>query len=329
LSGKALNVVYFGFPKSKVPQVELCLRLAGMLEEAKTSVGPVKNSINTSYEHKTDSPNRATDQTKKYSICITHYNNVETVRASLDSILSQIDENFEVVVVDNFSKDGSFGVLTEYSRAGKIKLIRAKSSRGKGREISFENSQGDYIISNLDMDETYLDSLKEILHFYHARCEGKLLLVISGMEKDIRGLQNITIVPRSLVIELGGWRNLQYAEDWDLWARAAKIGAYSFTVFNLLRSPNQHQEREQPIQKLKLRYIRYRELLRLDRRSFFDDTGMNIQQLGIYLLAKASYRFHECYHDKFNINFDPYVKDYYIPYEHGDSPSRHDNLQKG
>lgn len=287
------------------------------------------NSIGISYSHTTNSLNQVTEQTKKYSICITHYNNVDTVSASLDSILSQIDDNFEVIVVDNFSKDGSFRVLTEYSQAGKIKLIRAKSSRGKGREISFENSQGDYIISNLDMDEAYLDKLKDILHFYHARCEGRLLLVLSGIEKNTRGLQNITIVPRSLVTDLGGWRDLQYAEDWDLWARAAKIDAYSFTIFNLLQSPNQHQEREEPIQKLKLRYIRYRELLRLNRRSFFKDEGMNIQQLGVYLLAKASYRFHKCYSDKFNISFNPYMNNYYIPYERGDNPSQSDNLQKG
>lgn len=43
--------------------------------------------------------------TPKYSICITQRNNLETMRASLESILGQINQSYEVVVVDGESSE--------------------------------------------------------------------------------------------------------------------------------------------------------------------------------------------------------------------------------
>ncbi|MEM2087155.1 MAG: glycosyltransferase [Thermoproteota archaeon] len=59
----------------------------------------------------------------KYSVCITCRNEAKTIRASLDSILNQIDDRFEVIVVDSKSTDGTLEILKEYVEHGKIKLI--------------------------------------------------------------------------------------------------------------------------------------------------------------------------------------------------------------
>jgi len=64
----------------------------------------------------------------KYSICITHYNNYPTVEASLNSILNQIDDNFEVIVIDNFSNDGSERILKNFSEQEKIFKILSEPS---------------------------------------------------------------------------------------------------------------------------------------------------------------------------------------------------------
>src|SRR5438445_3448665 len=114
-----------------------------------------------------------------YSICVTNYNNVLTLRQSVESILNQIDSRFEIVVVDNKSTDGSQLVLREYSNRGKLKLVRARCSRGKGRQIAFENSIGNYVISNLDFDDVFQPRLDELLNKYHATCKETLLWVKS------------------------------------------------------------------------------------------------------------------------------------------------------
>jgi glycosyltransferase involved in cell wall biosynthesis len=149
----------------------------------------------------------------RYSICITNYNSKNTLRRCLESVLCQIDSNFEIVVSDNCSNDGSLEILEEYAKTGKIKLIVAPSSRGQGRQIAFENSVGTYIISDIDTDDFIKPVLKDILRLYHEKHEGFML-----------AFGTLHIIPRKLVVEVGGWRNLQYYEDVDFAKRVELIG---------------------------------------------------------------------------------------------------------
>ena len=149
----------------------------------------------------------------KYSICITNYNARHTLRQCLESVLSQIDSNFEVVVSDNFSTDGSREILEEYARNGKIKLIIEHSNRGRGRQIAFENSNGEYIISGIDTDDVIKPVLKDVLRLYHEKYEGRML-----------SFGTIHIIPRHLVIAVGGWRDLEWGEDVDFHKQIASMG---------------------------------------------------------------------------------------------------------
>src|SRR3989442_5116656 len=122
----------------------------------------------------------------KYSVCMTHKNNSKTLEASLNSILGQIDGSFEVVVVDAESNDGSLEKLRRYSDEGRIKLIVNKCSRGRGRQIALENSSGEYVISNMDLDEIYRASLKDLLRFYHEKCEDLVVLSVYDAARYLR-----------------------------------------------------------------------------------------------------------------------------------------------
>jgi len=248
----------------------------------------------------------------EYSICVTCRNEAKTIRASLDSILDQIDDRFEVVVVDSESTDGTLEILREYAERGKIKLIIKKCSRGRGRQIAFENSNGEYVISNLDMDDVIAPKLSKLMEFYHRKCEGKLLLTISDPQD--RGIQNVTVAPRLLILQIGGWRNLQYGEDWDIWSRAAKIGKYCFTAFNLIEKHGTHPERQKPLRKLKLRIGKYVDAYRLGRRVVAEGEHVNAVQRLILLLARFMSLFMESYKDDFNTHFEPYDSSYYIPF---------------
>ena len=199
----------------------------------------------------------------KYSICITHFNNAATVKKSLESILDQIDDEFEVIVVDNKSTDGSYETLKEFESMGRIKLIQAKCSVGKGREMAFENSRGKYVIANMDIDDVFKPRLRELLARYHAVAEGKLLWIRSTMEGGFWGCGSTYIAPRSLITELGGWRDLQIAEDTELNSRAARRGKFCWCEFALLDAANPHAERTRTrVGRMKWRYLWYRESLR-------------------------------------------------------------------
>lgn len=253
--------------------------------------------------------------TAKYSVCITCFNEVRTVQESIASIISQIDDDFEVIVVDNESTDGTFEILGELSNTYPLKIIRRKCTRGKGRQIAFENSTGEYILANLDMDDVYGPRLSELLSFYHAQCEGRVLLVTLGLEDEIRGLQNITIVPRSLATSLGGWRDLQWGEDWEFWCRARKIDKFSWTIFKLGESFNQHSDRKKSSKKIGLRYVKYRDFMRVGRSVFEGQERVSASQRLTYLLAKFTSFFYPSYGDSFTASFSPFEMSNFIAFK--------------
>ena len=136
----------------------------------------------------------------------------DTLRPFLASVLSQIDKEFEVVVCDNLSDDGSLEILNEYAARKQIRLIVQRSSRGMGRQIAYEHSRGTYIISGLDADDIVKPTLKDILKSYHSLHEDYVL-----------SLRTVHIIPRRIVEAVHGWRDLQWGEDVDFCKRVESL----------------------------------------------------------------------------------------------------------
>jgi glycosyltransferase involved in cell wall biosynthesis len=107
-----------------------------------------------------------------FSICITHHNNSQTVRNTLETLLVQLDKRLELVVADDFSTDRSAAILDKYDKQGKIQLIQEYSNRGVGGEAALEVAGGKYVTSGLDTDDVCKPTLPLILRFYHNVAEG-------------------------------------------------------------------------------------------------------------------------------------------------------------
>lgn len=152
----------------------------------------------------------------KYSICMTNYNTEDVLSKSLDSILSKINtHDYEIVIVDSCSKDRSPEILKRYAKNySNIKILSKECLRGKGRQIAFENSEGDFIIT-ADCDTIYNDNWIKLINCYEKN------------DSDFAVSAWFTqIYPRELLENVGGWKNLQYWEDVELWSRLAKLGKY-------------------------------------------------------------------------------------------------------
>ncbi|MGP8125600.1 MAG: glycosyltransferase family 2 protein [Nitrososphaerales archaeon] len=225
----------------------------------------------------------------RYSICITHYDDLATVRRSLESILSQVNEDYEVVVVDSESDDGSQEVLREYARRGTIKLIVRRCSRGRGRQIAFENSKGQYIVSNVDMDDVASPRLGELLQLYHAEAEGKYLRVTSDNVSGFWGPGSIGIVSRELALKLGGWKDLQIAEDYFLERAAAAVGRYAWTSFPILQSVGGHRDRRSGLGWIHFNFLKSSEFIRAggSSRRMFPFVAYNVTRL----VMRGRYRY--------------------------------------
>jgi len=91
------------------------------------------------------------------SVCLAVYNGEATLREALDSVRRQTFTDFELVVLDDGSSDGSAEIALEYG----ARLIRqANAGLGAGRKRLVEEASGEWI-AFLDHDDVWVDDKLE------------------------------------------------------------------------------------------------------------------------------------------------------------------------
>jgi teichuronic acid biosynthesis glycosyltransferase TuaG len=99
------------------------------------------------------------------SIVIPLFNAKDYIAKTIESVILQSYENWELIVVDDCSTDGSYLVVEEFSKLdSRVKLIRMEQNFGgpaKPRNIGVENSKGEYI-AFLDADDIWEESKLEV-----------------------------------------------------------------------------------------------------------------------------------------------------------------------
>lgn len=96
------------------------------------------------------------------SVIIPTYNREKTIKYSINSVLKQTYQNFEIIIVDDASTDRTLNILQEY-KDKRIKIIKLKENSGAcfARNIGIENAKGKYIAFH-DSDDEMLPSRLEI-----------------------------------------------------------------------------------------------------------------------------------------------------------------------
>lgn len=180
----------------------------------------------------------------KYSIAIIHLNMVETVARSLTSILEQVDDRFEVVVVDDGSTDGSVEVLewleSEYENL-RVETDAGNANHGEARQHAVELADGEYVLSSLDADDEFTPCIQQFVSLYHQIEDVKdndFLLLGYGLY----------IAPRSLLLDVP-YRSLGYGEDRDLYRRLlAEDALLSLSHHRIRRTLGYHPSTRQSIE---------------------------------------------------------------------------------
>ena len=101
------------------------------------------------------------------SVIVPVYNTVNYVRYCVESILSQTMKDFELILVDDGSSDGSEKICDEYSKnnLNVISLHQKNKGVSAARNLGIEMASGDYIVF-VDSDDwvavsyTHLDVYK-------------------------------------------------------------------------------------------------------------------------------------------------------------------------
>jgi len=163
-------------------------------------------------------------QEVKYSICIPNLNMANTIEKALRSVLDQVDEKFEVIVVDDGSTDQSVHILRnlqrEYSNLFVYELPR-DSNRilAETRNISVSFAKGKYLLLHVDCDDFWYPFIQDFVKVYHK------IEKIKGSDFLLSG-QQLNMGEANFLKSHGPYKSGHMVEDRDLWYRLARIGAY-------------------------------------------------------------------------------------------------------
>ena len=148
----------------------------------------------------------------------------DTLRASLTSVLEQISDQFEVIVVDDASTDNSAEILRELS--GKFKNLSVyyleknnKRRLGLTRNISFIKASGQWCIFHIDTDDLigpYITEFAQVIELISKKLDKNMLF--SGKQ--------IHMAKREFLIAHGPFKNIYRGEDRDLYQRLSLNGEW-------------------------------------------------------------------------------------------------------
>ena len=102
------------------------------------------------------------------SIITPSYNSAKFISETIESVLAQSYQNWEMIIVDDCSSDNSIDIIKNYIKKNSaIKLITLNINCGvaKARNVGLKNAKGDYI-AFLDSDDLWdKNKLQEQINF--------------------------------------------------------------------------------------------------------------------------------------------------------------------
>ena len=101
----------------------------------------------------------------KVSVVVTNYNYDKWLRRCIRSLLNQNFNDYEIVIVDDFSTDNSRSILLEYQNNPKIKLVFNEYNMGVGASstIGAKKALGKYVV-RVDADDYVNNSFVNTLY---------------------------------------------------------------------------------------------------------------------------------------------------------------------
>ncbi|MCM1138667.1 MAG: glycosyltransferase [Muribaculum sp.] len=98
------------------------------------------------------------------SIITPCYNAERVISQAIESVLSQTYQNWEMIIVDDCSTDGSADIIKKYAKQDdRIKYLRTEKASGSPslpRNMGIDNAKGDYV-AFLDSDDLWLPNKLE------------------------------------------------------------------------------------------------------------------------------------------------------------------------
>jgi glycosyltransferase involved in cell wall biosynthesis len=184
----------------------------------------------------------------KVTVLMSVYNNEKYLSEAIDSILNQTFKDFEFIIVNDASIDGTLDILKRY-KDPRLQIINNKENIGLTRSLNMglQIAKGDYIARQDADDISAPDRLKKEIDFLDTHKEhavtGTSVKVIDENSKVIRLLDRPTedeqirkflrvdncinhgsVMMRKIALDKVGQydENMTRSQDYELWLRISK-----------------------------------------------------------------------------------------------------------
>ncbi len=189
------------------------------------------------------------------SVVIPCYNAEKYIKETIESVLNQDNENFELIIVDDGSQDDSEKIIKSF-KDKRIRYIYQKNAgvsaaRNKGitnafgRYIAFLDSDDLFLEANLRKKIEILESNKSISLIHSAEIkfdtftqeiieivkgkQGEVLDDLLSLSTNVIHSPSSVIASKAVLDKLGGFDpNLSTSADWDMWVRLASITSFAY-----------------------------------------------------------------------------------------------------
>ncbi|WP_019947779.1 glycosyltransferase family 2 protein [Hymenobacter aerophilus] len=180
-----------------------------------------------------------------FSIIVPSYNRADIITPTLEAILRQEYQNFELLVVDDGSRDNTAEVVARLQDPRIRYFYKENGERGAARNYGTQQARGQYLNFFDSDDEMYPNHLRvvwefiqahglmEVMHTGYERLDGQghLISEVCVFREDTNEVLlhdnplacNTVFVRRDIALAnpFVEDRRLSSAEDWELWLRLA------------------------------------------------------------------------------------------------------------
>ena len=189
------------------------------------------------------------------SIIIPAYNAAHFLAETINSVLSQTYQNFELLIVDDGSTDDTAAVVKGFGDE-RIRYWHKKNSgvsdtrnfgisKAKGAYIAFLDADDLFLPQNLEKKILFLENNQEIdlVHSAEVRFDssigseialmegsgGEVLEKLLSMSGNVIHSPSSVLVRKKLLEKTGGFDpRLSTSADWDMWVRFAKETSFGY-----------------------------------------------------------------------------------------------------
>lgn len=178
------------------------------------------------------------------SVCLPVFNGARFLRAAIESVVGQSFVDFELVVCDDCSTDGSFEIASEFAgRDRRVKLVRNEANLGLFQNYNrcIELARGDYLKPFAQDDVLHPEMLAETVRVLDSHQDVALVSTAKqwvsaegGVLETFRQFPRDTVVPGRDVIRY----NLMRLTNWVgepstvLYRRAARGTGFDTALFH-------------------------------------------------------------------------------------------------